>query len=179
MTNNEHVGSENPTPVDKQTIFKEEPAEAAATLETAEKKPTSVGLEENIAAALCHFPLIGLIFFFIEKENKVVRFHALQVIMLSVVIVVASIAVGILTGAVIFHETRNAGLDNKWSFLLLNHAGVNHFINFHGNSGLQWKGFKSPSHWQICRRTFNSETIKNMKLLWDRNPVKEVLGCLS
>ena len=110
MTNNEHIGSENQAPVDKQTIFKEESAEAAATMETAEKKPTSVGLEENIAAALCHIPLIGLIFFFIEKGNKVVRFHALQVIMLSVVLIVASIAVGILTGLLSFMKLGMLGL---------------------------------------------------------------------
>ena len=128
MTNNEHVGSENQAPVEKQTIFKEESAEAAATMETAEKKPTSVGLEENIAAALCHIPLIGLIFFFIEKENKVVRFNALQVIMLSVVLIVAGIAVGILTGLLSFMKLGMVGFDNKWSFLLLNHASVNFIL---------------------------------------------------
>ncbi|WP_210470577.1 DUF4870 domain-containing protein [Sporosarcina sp. 6E9] len=105
MTNNEHVGSENQTPV-----FKEESVETAATVETVEKKSTSVGLEENIAAALCHLPIIGLIFFFIEKENKVVRFHALQVIMLSIVVIVASIAVGILTGLLSFMKLGMLGL---------------------------------------------------------------------
>ena len=119
MTNNEHVDSENQAPVEKQTIFKEESAEAAATLETAQMKPTSVGLEENIAAALCHLPIIGLIFFFIEKENKVVRFHALQVIMLSITVVVASIAVGILTGLLSFMKLGMLGLLISGPFYLL------------------------------------------------------------
>ncbi|QUW21053.1 hypothetical protein JSQ81_14705 [Sporosarcina sp. Marseille-Q4063] len=116
MTNNEHIGSEDQVPV-----IKEESAEAAATMEAAEKKPTSVGLEENIAAALCHFPLIGLIFFFIEKENKVVRFHALQVIMLSVVLIVASIAVGILTGLLSFMKLGMLGLliSGPYYFLIM------------------------------------------------------------
>ena len=41
---------------------------------------TSLGLEENIANVLCYVGiwLTGIIFFLIEKENKTVRFHALQ-----------------------------------------------------------------------------------------------------
>ena len=37
-------------------------------------------LEENVASALCYALtwLTGLIFFLVEKENKNVRFHALQ-----------------------------------------------------------------------------------------------------
>ena len=147
--------------VEKQTIFKEESAataEAASTVETAEMKPTSVGVEENIAALLCHIPIIGLIFFFIEKENKVVRFHALQVIMLSVVLFVAAIAVAIISVDVISRKTWLVGLDNKWTFLHLNHASKFHLITIHGISGLQEKNFQAPDYWQVCRRTFNAET---------------------
>ena len=41
---------------------------------------TSVGLQANVAALLCYLVgwITGLIFFLIEKENKFVRFHALQ-----------------------------------------------------------------------------------------------------
>jgi len=41
---------------------------------------TSVNIEENIASMLCYLGgwITGLIFFLIEKENKTVRFHALQ-----------------------------------------------------------------------------------------------------
>ena len=47
------------------------------------KEKTSMGLEENIASALCYVLmwLTGLIFFLIEKDNKTVRFHALQSIL--------------------------------------------------------------------------------------------------
>jgi len=47
------------------------------------KAKTSSGLEENIASMICYIGiwLTGLIFFFIEKENKTIRFHALQSIL--------------------------------------------------------------------------------------------------
>ncbi len=54
---------------------------------------TSMGMEANLAALLaCVFGWItGLIFFLLEKENKFVRFYALQSILVSVVFFVASI----------------------------------------------------------------------------------------
>lgn len=41
---------------------------------------TSLGLEENIAGALCYLLgwLTGIIFFIFEKDNKFVKFHAMQ-----------------------------------------------------------------------------------------------------
>ncbi len=41
---------------------------------------TSLGLEENIAGALCYILgwITGLVFFLLEKENRFVRFHAMQ-----------------------------------------------------------------------------------------------------
>jgi len=41
---------------------------------------TSMNMEENIAGLLCYVLtwLTGIIFYFLEKENKFVRFHALQ-----------------------------------------------------------------------------------------------------
>ena len=45
---------------------------------------TSIGLEENVTSLLCYLLgwISGLIFFLIEKENKTVRFHALQSLVL-------------------------------------------------------------------------------------------------
>ncbi|MEK7875140.1 MAG: DUF4870 domain-containing protein [Pseudomonadota bacterium] len=45
-----------------------------------ENKTTSTGLNENVAGLLCYLVgwVTGLIFFLIEKENKFVRFHAMQ-----------------------------------------------------------------------------------------------------
>ena len=44
---------------------------------------TSMNLEENIASLLCYIGiwLTGIIFFFLEKENKTVKFHAMQSIL--------------------------------------------------------------------------------------------------
>ena len=45
-----------------------------------ETTKTSTGMEQNIAGLLCYLAgwITGLIFFLIEKENKFVRFHAMQ-----------------------------------------------------------------------------------------------------
>lgn len=45
---------------------------------------TSLGLEENIEGALCYVLgwVTGLIFYLLEKENKFVRFHAMQSMLL-------------------------------------------------------------------------------------------------
>ena len=47
---------------------------------TAEKSKTSTGLEQNVAGLLCYVLtwLTGIIFLIIEKDNKVVKFHAWQ-----------------------------------------------------------------------------------------------------
>ena len=45
---------------------------------------SGVGLEPNIAAALSYIWIVGLIFFFLEKENSFIRFHAMQSILLGV-----------------------------------------------------------------------------------------------
>ena len=55
---------------------------------------SSTGLDENIAALLSYvFGWVsGLIFFLIEKDSRLVRFHAMQSILLNVVVVVLLIA---------------------------------------------------------------------------------------
>jgi uncharacterized membrane protein len=64
---------------------------------------TGSGLEPNIAAALSYIWIVGLIFFFIEKENKFIRFHALQSIIFgianSILMFVLAIVAVILTFA--------------------------------------------------------------------------------
>ena len=51
--------------------------------ETSQK--TSMGLDANVAALLSYVLtfITGLIFFLLEKENRYVRFHAMQAIMLG------------------------------------------------------------------------------------------------
>ncbi len=51
---------------------------------------TSTGLEENIAGLLCYLLgiITGIVFYVIEKDNKFVRFHAVQSIVVFGVILV-------------------------------------------------------------------------------------------
>ena len=41
---------------------------------------TSMGMQPNLAGLLCYFFgfITGLVFYFVEKKNKFVRFHAMQ-----------------------------------------------------------------------------------------------------
>ena len=57
---------------------------------------TSTGLEANVAGLLCYVAgwISGLVFILIEKENKFVRFHAIQSIIVFGVLSVASIVLG-------------------------------------------------------------------------------------
>ena len=60
---------------------------------------SSTGLDENIAALLSYvFGWVsGLVFFLMEKDSKLVRFHAMQSILFCVVIAVLSIVLWVLT----------------------------------------------------------------------------------
>ncbi|MDI6690177.1 MAG: DUF4870 domain-containing protein [Actinomycetota bacterium] len=63
-----------------------------------ERPKSSTGIEPNVAGLLCYLLtwLTGLIFYLIEKENKDVRFHAMQAILFGVAIIVVGIAIAIL-----------------------------------------------------------------------------------
>jgi uncharacterized membrane protein len=54
---------------------------------------TSTGLQENIAALLCYVLgwITGLIFFLIEPNNKFIRFHAMQSIIVFGIFTLLSI----------------------------------------------------------------------------------------
>jgi uncharacterized membrane protein len=51
---------------------------------------TSTGLEENVAGLLCYIAgwISGIIFLLIETENKIVRFHAVQSIIVFGIITI-------------------------------------------------------------------------------------------
>ena len=59
---------------------------------------SSTGLDENIAALLSYiFGWVGgLVFFLIEKDSRLVRFHAMQSILLSVSAIIGFIAIWVL-----------------------------------------------------------------------------------
>lgn len=59
--------------------------------------PSSIGLDPKVSAGLSYLVgILGLIFFFIEKQNRFVRFHALQAILLGISAAVLYIALVIL-----------------------------------------------------------------------------------
>ena len=57
---------------------------------------TSTGLNENVAGLLCYVLgwVSGLVFILIERENKVVRFHAIQSIVVFGALTLASLILG-------------------------------------------------------------------------------------
>jgi uncharacterized membrane protein len=58
---------------------------------------SSLGLAPNVAAALGYIWIVGLIFFFIEKDNKFIKFHGMQSVLygaLWFVVIIALMIVG-------------------------------------------------------------------------------------
>ena len=59
------------------------------------------GMDPKVAAAISYIWIVGLIFYFLEKENRFIRFHAMQSILFGVVntviLVVLAIVAMILT----------------------------------------------------------------------------------
>jgi len=53
---------------------------------------TSIGIQANLGSLLCYIPsagfIISIIFYCLEKENKFLRFHALQSILLGVACII-------------------------------------------------------------------------------------------
>jgi uncharacterized membrane protein len=69
---------------------------------------SSTGLDENIAALLSYvFGWVsGLIFFLIEKDSRLVRFHAMQSILLNAFILVAGIVIWIIVFVLFLISTQ-------------------------------------------------------------------------
>jgi uncharacterized membrane protein len=61
---------------------------------------TSNGLEEKVAGALCYVVgwASGLVFFLLEKDNKFVRYHAMQSIITFGAITIANIVLSQIPG---------------------------------------------------------------------------------
>lgn len=60
------------------------------------KKVTALGIDENLEGALAYFLgiLTGILFLVLEKDNKFVKFHAVQSIIVSVATIVILTVVG-------------------------------------------------------------------------------------
>ncbi|MGH7198005.1 MAG: DUF4870 domain-containing protein [Candidatus Omnitrophota bacterium] len=67
-------------------------------METKDLGKTSSGIQANVAALLSYLLgfITGIIFYLIEKENKFVRFHAMQSIITFGALFVAGVVIGFL-----------------------------------------------------------------------------------
>jgi uncharacterized membrane protein len=64
----------------------------------AEGGNTKTGMTENMEGLLCYVFgwLSGIIFFVVEKDNKFVKFHAMQSIIFTLGLMIANIVLGII-----------------------------------------------------------------------------------
>lgn len=79
----EHQEEEN-----KQTVYKEEGATEEKT--EGQNNKSSTGLDVHLAGLLCYLVgfITGIVFLVIEKENRFIRFHAMQSIITFAVLFV-------------------------------------------------------------------------------------------
>ena len=85
------------SPEDKRRIYEEEKARIEAEEKLKEEQPaggdaSTTNLQPNVAGLLCYLGVwvTGIIFLFIEQKNKFVRFHAIQSIIVFVILGIAS-----------------------------------------------------------------------------------------
>jgi len=114
---------------------------------------TSTGLAANVAGLLCYVLgwVTGLIFFLIEKENKLVRFHAMQSIVTFGAITVISIVFSILAiipyiGTIFAILNWIIGLLAfvLWIVLMIKaYQGTKYKLPWAGNLAEKWSGEKA------------------------------------
>jgi len=114
---------------------------------------TSTGLEANVAGLLCYVLgwVSGLVFILIEKENKFVRFHAVQSIVTFGSITVVSVVFSIL--AIIPYIGLVFGIINwiigllafvLWIVLMVKaYQGATYKLPWAGNIAEKWIGEKT------------------------------------
>lgn len=73
---------------------------------------SSTGLDENIAALLSYIAgwVSGLIFFLIEKDSRLVRFHAMQSLLLNVLVIIIGIVIWVVTVVLWLISTQISGI---------------------------------------------------------------------
>jgi uncharacterized membrane protein len=84
---------------------------------------SSTGLDENVASLLAYvFGLVsGLIFFLIEKDSRLVRFHGMQSTLLAGVFWIGEVALWILSTIIVLIISQVSGLLGTlvWAVLML------------------------------------------------------------
>lgn len=103
---------------------------------------TSTGIKENVAALLCYLAgwVTGLIFILLEQENKFVRFHAMQ----SIIVFGALSVIGVFLGFVPFFGAFLSGTVGLigfvlWIVLMIRaYQGVHYKLPIAGDLAEQW-----------------------------------------
>jgi len=92
---------EQPTTVRSQST---EQANGGASMQETPTTTHSAGLSSNVAGALAYSlgVLTGILFYLLQKDDRFVRFHAMQSILVSVAYIVAAIGLTILETALAF-----------------------------------------------------------------------------
>ncbi len=105
---------------------------------------SSTGLDENVAGLLCYVLgwVSGLVFFLLEQENKFVRFHAIQSILVFGTITVASIVLGWIPFiGVVFSVLIGVLGFALWIILMIKaYQGVKFKLPWSGNLAEKWAG---------------------------------------
>lgn len=88
---------------------------------------SSTGLDENLAALLSYILgwISGLVFFLIEKDSRLVRFHAMQSLLLNIVGAIIGIALWVLS---IFSWIVLSQISGILSFLISLVVGLAAFV---------------------------------------------------
>ena len=118
--------------------------------------PTSMGMQPNVAAGLSYVLgwITGLVFFLVEKQNRFVRFHAMQSILFFGGLTVLNIVLNVISGFDIIFISGIAALLGYliglvgfvgWIVLLIN--------------GFQGKYFKLPIVGDYAERYANQGTM--------------------
>ena len=65
---------------------------------------TTSGIEPNVAAPLAYIlgPITGLLFLVLEKQNRFIRFHAAQSLVVGVLLIILHVGVSLLSGVLAF-----------------------------------------------------------------------------
>lgn len=105
---------------------------------------TSTGIKENVAGLLCYLALwvTGLIFILLEQDNKFVRFHAMQSIIVFGALNVISIVLGFvpILGRIIWGIVGLIGFA-LWIVLMIRaYQGVYYKLPIAGDLAEQWSG---------------------------------------
>lgn len=101
-----------------------------------EEKKTMLGLPENIECALCYalFWVSGIVFLVLERENKLVKYHAIQSIITFLGLSIASFIIGLMPVLGVLAQILLAiGIFILWLYLLVRtYEGVKVTVLFAG-----------------------------------------------